>query len=603
MPGGVPESEVSDVAPQVQPSAQLTPNVSGDNPVAAATEYAGQLALREERFADQAAVVAANNQMTDLDQEKLYHPKTGLLNQNLGQDAPEAATKTLADYEAKRSAIREGLGNDRQKTMFDRTSGEHIRTVQRQVYSYEHQQYQAWDSSNVSATVANSQAQAVATYGLPHDPGQGDPIDHQVEKQVATLKDYGQRAGWSAEETQLKVSQAKSATYAGIIDDMLAKGNTAGAQSLLDTHGMDILPPQRDQAIRALRTTSEGNEAQAEANAGLAPSKDGVRPTRAVFFDWLNQNPKLQGNAKLYDEVARRGDQFFAREDDAKRDDQKAIASDVWKGLAQDPSQDPATIAGPAAWQKLNGETQIALKRAQAQAVKREGPQEGGQDYYDLRSIVGTDAFAKANLMNAAGKVTPQELEKLMDLQAEQAKAGAKAPRISEVTSNNEIVDNALKNLNLDRDESHSDDALQFRRSYDLAVEQYAAANGGKPPGSDEKMTIAKKLSGEVAVRVPRSFQWFGLAGPTTTENQTLFKRPDAEISGAVTRDIPVAPSMTRQDVANSLRTLNNPADPNYDASVKRMLLWKQGLDTDGSYDPVRKQWYQAIRSAQGTGK
>lgn len=169
MPGGVPQDQLPDVIDQPAAPVQLGANVSDANPVAQAGHGVADLLYKEQMQADQTAALKATNQLADLDNEKLYHPERGLLNQNLGSSAPKAADKVLTDYGEERSKIRTGLTSDRQRDAFDQASMEHMRTVRRQVWSYELGQQKQAEAQTYAGAMENAHTAAVNTYDLPSE--------------------------------------------------------------------------------------------------------------------------------------------------------------------------------------------------------------------------------------------------------------------------------------------------------------------------------------------------------------------------------------------------------------------------------------------------
>jgi len=262
MPGQQPEDQIPTVAPQVEPNAELTANVPLSTPISGAIEESASIQQRMAYWKAHATAVDAQTQFQALDNEKLYDPKGGLLSQNLGKDAGPAVEQTMADYKAKQSEIAAQLPSAMAKAQFMRSSNEHLNMVQRQGFVYERNQYNKWDGENVTASVKMSQEAALNTYDLPADPAQGDPLQHQVDKQVALIKDYGERSGQPQAQIDLNIANAKSATYAAVAEDAINTGKLDYAKQLMDTHGQEIEHSQR----RILQGAAKNVEVDATTN-------------------------------------------------------------------------------------------------------------------------------------------------------------------------------------------------------------------------------------------------------------------------------------------------------------------------------------------------
>jgi hypothetical protein len=604
MPGDVPENQISQVTDQPGPSAELGLRANANNPVASATEDLGAMFERHQQFADNAAHIAAINKFEDVAVQQLEDPKTGLFNQNLGMNAPGAADKAISTLEEQRSAIRETLSNDRQKMAYDRASDENLRMHKRRIFGWEHSQYKQAEAGNFQAALANSASRAVTMSdpSVPRDEALGDPVNHEVSLQTAMIKDYGHSEGWTPEMIDQELAKAKTATYSGVIEDMLSKENAQGAEELFTAHEAEILPQQREQLSHAIKTTSVANHAKVISDYFLTPGGDKLPVTRAKFLEDLNKDEELRNNAKLYDEVARRGENYFGMKEQAERAEQKDIGSTALKAIIADPTQDLPTAVGPLNWEKLDGDSQRSLIVARTQALKREGPKEFSQDYYDVRRLVGQPAFDHIDLIKYADKITPSELKELASLQVEQSQKGPLSERFTGTVTNNEIIGNAMKTLSI---ENNSDDELLFRQKFDMAERQEMMANGNKPLSPDAKIKIAKALTTDYVTTVQRSLynpaRWFGDA---TTQGSAgpLFKQPDdALIRREARKGIALTEhGLDREGLASWKAELSDSKSPNYQSSLEQLMRWKQGIADDGSYDPALKENYRVIRAELG---
>ena len=611
MPGGVPQDQIVDQTPQVEPSATLTENVPMGSAVGSAAQEAGAIFQKEQYWANHAAAIDAMNRFQALDNEKLYHPETGLFNQDLG--SPEATGKaseaTLNDYREHMSQISAGLKNDAQRAMFQRQADEHLNTVTRQVYGYENKQYTKWDTANTTASIQNAQVAAVNTYELPDDPGQGSALQHQVDKQVSLIKDFGKRNGLPQSEIDRQLFQAKSATYAAVADDAISKNNTTYASELLERHGGEMAPEARDRLRRALTTTDTNNQAQQIANGFLRPDDSGMPVTRADFLQRLETDKDLAKNADLYDKVAARGERYFAMKEQATRAEQMQIGEEVSKALLADPTQDPMKVAGPSKWERLSAEQQASMLRMHDQAIRKELPEANSPRSIEVRNIVGTPEFLEWDANTDRDKIAPAELREYINMQAEQRqKERTPSTKITAVVSENDILNGYLRQLGLDPRENANTTADQAKQiysfKYNFAIQKQAAidANGGKPLDSKQLDAIAAKLVAHTFHERPAGF--FERGTTVQDDEGPLFMQGPERVQAEFDNGRPaqaLTSRVTPEEMTSWKRVLADPKDPGYGASIEKLKRWKMGIDEQGNPNPALKERYRTIRSAMET--
>lgn len=584
MPGGVPQEQLPDVIDQPAPPVQLGANVSDANPIAQASGGVADLLYREEIQADQTAVMKATNALADLDQEKLYHPERGLLHQDLGDAAPKAADKVLTDYGTERSKIRTALTSDRQRDAFDQASMEHMRTVRRQVWSYELGQQKQAEAQTYAGAMENAHTAAVNTYGLPHDPGQGDPLTHQVDKQEALTRDYGKAQGWPEALITAKVAEAKSRTYTSVIDDMLAKENTAGAQKLFDDHGMEIAPDQRATVEKALRSSSRANQAQAIADSFVAIKDGQPETTESDFFIKLREDPALAKNAELYDAVARRGMDYFRMRDSAKKAAQQQIQDKIMGAVAEDPTIDPKTIVGPLSWQALDGSTREALEnRHRASLIKDAVVRTDMHSWGTLDTLFSDprrkDEALAVNMVDYVDKLDQTDFKTFKGRQ-DKIREGSDE-MLTKDAMVNEVAQNVMR-ANLfspikATTQSRANEAVYTRTLKEQIRSQEAAT--GKPMNQAQVQELADRLALPMVTKA--SQHWW-----TTDDTQPTFQ---------VIAGNKFAPEPKPENVAQWTTSLHNPHGDAFDGNVSTLKRWSQGKDDLGFDDPNRVNHARAI--------
>lgn len=445
-----PTNDLVSVDPEVQPSTGLTPNVPMGSPVGEAEEHTGAVLQKVHYWANQSATAAAFTQLQALDNEKLYHPKTGLLNQNLGQEAGKAVDQTLSDYTAKASELNSSLANDQQKAMFGQLAREHINTVTRQAYTYEHEQYKRYDGENVAASVSQSQNTAVNTYTLPPDPGQGNPVDHQINIQTALIKDYGQRNGMPQPLIDLQVSKAKSATYTGVLDDMLANGTAPVAQAFFAAHKEEILPAEREKYSKALTIKSNRDDAVSIVQAQFLDPKTGVPKDPYQLANDLDNDTKLAANPELRQDAQQHASyllEAYAKSQSAQNKGDYLAAFQSLKDANGDmSSMDPKALANLSEPQLRSLETYSDMKIK----GKPVNPATSAQTRYHLEQLMDRNpaAFKDVDLVQplAAGQLSPADFDKL----SEQQRKPLTAAPVRDTPMINAAADAYLEHVGID---------------------------------------------------------------------------------------------------------------------------------------------------------
>jgi hypothetical protein len=467
------------VEPDINPSAGMTANVTPEEAGGGTAQGVGAIAGVENRMALDALrqqnavkVMAGYNQLSDWENAKLYHPETGILNQNTGDQADKAIDDTLADYKKTVSGIAQGMGNNAQRDQFLRMANEHGQNVTRTLYTYAHKQNVDYADQQTAGFIKN------ATDAAAKDPGSAE---FQVEKINAALLDAKARNATPPEMFQTQLRQQTSGVYSTAIDTMLSSGDIPGAQKMLAEHRDDLLPAQRDHFTKALAIGDLDAKAQATL-PGIILGKDGQLVDRATALARLNGDAKLAADPKLHDAVQERMDKAFAEQRAADDETARTAHADAFK-LATSGQEIPPNLQAT-----LDKTPSLAEDVARAQANYRKGlqPQDGSDAY-----IIASARLERNEVDPVTGKrpsdEMPQKYRASMSsddfnryVHSWEA-ANGKAMKTAEdrgTETAGQIVADALKGAAIKEKLPNGDfnpDAVKFRR----LVNDMVLANGG----------------------------------------------------------------------------------------------------------------------------
>lgn len=272
------------VQESVQPSAELPANATPDAfgaGIGQAFANLGDVATRIHRDAvmraNQTAVLDADNQTNAFLNQRLYDPKTGILYQNTGKDAPGVVDKTLSDFQEHVSKVQSGLVNDEQKTQFQRMSQARAFDLQRQLGEYEHRQTTAYADQTDASAVKLAGDAAVQNAGT-RDPELSPDVF--IQKQRAIIADAGERKGLPPETIQAQMADAESATHMGVISQLLSTGQDQAGKQWYDEHKEELVGPDRERVARMVDAGSNAGTALRVGDALVAPDAKGQMPDR-----------------------------------------------------------------------------------------------------------------------------------------------------------------------------------------------------------------------------------------------------------------------------------------------------------------------------------
>lgn len=294
----IPDEVLPQVRTEVSPSAGLsevaTPDAFGAN-VGEALMQHGDVQTRLYHDANAAAVTRAHNEVDDHSNASLYDRKTGLLYQNLGEQAPAAVDKAAEDYAAHVSEVRGKLTNDAQRAMFDSSMGEHGRQFSRVIGDYEHRQVTEGQNANTKAYIENRQNDIAQNYDKP------DLVNAAIAQQrYALVQAYARNTGGDPvtlaqavdagkEPEALKdiLARRTSDAHMTALSAMQANGQNQMAKAYFEAHKQDFTAQDLIRAASTVKAGSDMDEARAlEASIVAKQHADnrdgGIEDTSAV---------------------------------------------------------------------------------------------------------------------------------------------------------------------------------------------------------------------------------------------------------------------------------------------------------------------------------
>lgn len=213
-------------------TATPTADSAGVNVAWATADLGAAIFKNEALKQDQVAVLEADRQMSDWENRALYDPQKGALSRR-GKDAFSLPDEIGQQFSDQAANVRKALSNDRQRLAFDRATENRRRNVNTTLSRHVFSESEKLDDLETEASVKNAQSAAIANYT------DNQRVSEEISRQVATITLNAKRKGIPLDSDVYKnrVSEAISATHAGVINRYLSSGQDRAARVYFEGSG------------------------------------------------------------------------------------------------------------------------------------------------------------------------------------------------------------------------------------------------------------------------------------------------------------------------------------------------------------------------------
>lgn len=420
----VPYGSQQRVTPDPLPNARLNPSTQGafaPRPVgpdlSGVTQVATQQMRIEQRIrmeeklkADQIATTHAYSALTTGTNDILHGPD-GVLNRQ-GQDAFTADQDAYDRYGKHVADIRETLGNDDQKAIFDKMVLNEWSAVDNQVQSHIARQRKVYDAQGTDALVTAKRNEAIQSSSNP------EIVDASIAVQQAAIADHLKRNGAPPEEIKNATAQAASTTRLGVLETLLNSEKDLMAAAYFDKYRGEFVGKDLQQAERLTQAGSIRGESQRQADAIVkrAPTlSDAITAAQSI------EEPRVR------DETEQRIRRHFADVAADQRQERQQAFEQAGAILEKTGDFDKIPLATR---MKLTPEENGALQRREDQ-IRHPKTRTDWETYNSLMNMtaisdVTREQFAHTNLMQYRDKLGDTEFKQLLNIQRSMGTKGAK---------------------------------------------------------------------------------------------------------------------------------------------------------------------------------
>lgn len=265
------------------PGARVSPDSSleafGGGPhLAAQATIITEMQATAKKQADEIAVMEADRKLSEFENQVLYDPKSGALNR-MGKDAFGAPQQVSESFKETSDKIAGSLANDEQKIAFQKFRNQRAYDLDKQVQRHVSVEMRKFDDEATNAYVSNEREAASLNYTDP------DRIDMAIARQAGAIQAFGKRNGMPAEWVAQKVKATTGATYALVVDRMLANQQDVLAKTYFDDHQKEIDAKDTLRLEKELKVGNMRGESQRQSDTILATTKDlgsALKEARAI---------------------------------------------------------------------------------------------------------------------------------------------------------------------------------------------------------------------------------------------------------------------------------------------------------------------------------
>ncbi len=351
--------------PQVQQRGLGAPTVGGQGPdnsglqrgLAQIGQAAQQLAMREQEKADTAALMAADQQLDQWQQQTFFDPQNGVYAKK-GAAALDITNQTIGQFEKQQEQVAKTLKNERQRARYAEIVMRRRQSLNNDLNRYEYREREQYYDDVDRGQIETSMQGAALNYNDP------EKIAHYQNKMAAVLKAQAERKGLPAEMQQANLLKANSGMASAVISRMVnddpykAKSYFQSAQDQMTAEDQVQISRLIDREIKAREI--EARQMQAIARAELSSRVSDAQSAYLSGYDFDNP-PTASDFVASYGakEGAERYAQFVKTQDIGTAIRQVAMASPDERAKLIDqfmPARDGVATEGFAVDAKLFGQ-------------------------------------------------------------------------------------------------------------------------------------------------------------------------------------------------------------------------------------------------------
>jgi len=351
--------------PQVQQRGLGAPTVGGQGPdnsglqrgLAQIGQAAQQFAMREQEKADTAALMAADQQLDQWQQQTFFDPQNGVYAKK-GAAALDITNQTIGQFEKQQEQVAKTLKNERQRARYAEIVMRRRQSLSNDLNRYEYREREQYYDDVDRGQIETSMQGAALNYNDP------EKIAHYQNKMAAVLKAQAERKGLPAEMQQANLLKANSGMASAVISRMVnddpykAKSYFQSAQDQMTAEDQVQISRLIDREIKAREI--EARQMQAIARAELSSRVSDAQSAYLSGYDFDNP-PTASDFVASYGakEGAERYAQFVKTQDIGTSIRQVAMASPDERAKLIDqfmPARDGVATGGFAVDAKLFGQ-------------------------------------------------------------------------------------------------------------------------------------------------------------------------------------------------------------------------------------------------------
>lgn len=565
-----PESEGAGVALAKAQGDQQIGALGGEIAQVAGTK-AGQLYQQARDAADTTAILAASNQLSAWENQRLYDPAAGAFTQK-GKSALTLPEDVGNEYQDKADEIAGGLSTDRQREAFAKLRAERQQSLDLTLRRYTSGQMEDYQKGEVSAAVDNATNAAISNATDPNRVGE------ELTRAEAAIRSTADTFGYGPEEVQKQLDAMHNQVFSGVINQMLAVDNAPAARAYFD-EGKQAGAITGD-AIGRIQSALEAGELRGQAQK----QADAIYSGGGTLAQQLDK-AKAIDDPKLRDEVQTRLEHQAALDETATRQTEETTLKSAYDVVEKTGTTDKID---PATWSQFTGPTRANLRAYAASLAKGEKIETNWSVFYSLVDNAGRNPaeFANRNMLQYRNQLDDAAFKQMADLQlsirnGDRAKADAV---LGGYRTTEGIVNDTLTQYGLDPAAKPTSDQgqanSQLRRLVDERIETAEQASG-KKLGNDDKQAIVDSV---LSVKSGSPGSWWGLLKIPTLGAAGYLGAPNLFSSEKRVTDLTIAdvPNDEKDKIGAALKSHGRPVSDEtilnlYQDALIRSQLTKAG--------------------------